>query len=143
MAKELKKFNVILYKYPGKVEHYDVLPYFREYWKDRNKYYRELRSKVIDKNSLRDWIRDRSHYMFWGRCEWECVISSWPFGSKRISDDLQKLLTPEFDIKNYEHSIKFYNAILQDSEKIDVHEQIMMNIDVITDILAAEFKIDK
>jgi hypothetical protein len=33
--------------------------------------------------------------------------------------------------------------IMEDLKKIDVHEQIMMNIDIITDILFEEFKLEK
>lgn len=32
---------------------------------------------------------------------------------------------------------------MQDMEKIDIHDQIMMNIDIITDILYNEFKLNE
>jgi hypothetical protein len=48
---------------------------------------------------------------------------------------------PNFDMKNYENNIDFKNIIIRDMSKIDAHEQIMMNIDIITDILIKEFKI--
>ena len=34
------------------------------------------------------------------------------------------------------------NIIIQDMDKIDVHKQIKMNIDVIADILYKEFKLE-
>ena len=149
MAKVLKKFHVLEYKM-GAVKKYDVLPYFRACWKDKNKYLRD-RVDVVKaakyeskrKQLLRDWIRDRSHYMFWGRCEYECLLASWPFGSYKMKEKLKEFLTPDFDIEDLTQSINFYNIIIADMHKIDVHEQIMMNIDVITDILFEEFKLNK
>lgn len=32
---------------------------------------------------------------------------------------------------------------MQDMEKIDIHDQIMMNIDIITDILYKEFELNE
>jgi hypothetical protein len=34
MAKEVKQFKVLIYKM-GKIEYYDVLPYFRNCWKEK------------------------------------------------------------------------------------------------------------
>lgn len=143
MKKQLKKFNVIRYDYPGKVKHYDVLPYFRDRWKEKGKFAKDERAKVVDKATLKSWIIARSQYQFWGRCEYEHCLATWPIGSKRVKDKLKTLLTPDFNLDDYSQSIDFYNVILMDMEKIDVHDQIMMNIDIITDILAVEFKIEK
>ena len=134
------KFNVIYYDFTKKVIHYDVLPYFREEWND--KYHKEEKNKIKETKSkelLRQWIISRSSYRFWGRCQYEYLVASWPFGSYKIKEDLKKLLTVEFDIEKLEDSIKFYNILMQDMEKIDIHDQIMMNIDIITDILYNEF----
>ena len=43
-------------------------------------------------------------------------------------------------IEDYSQNNAFYNIIIQDMKKIDVYEQIMMNIDVIVDILWEEIK---
>ena len=52
--------------------------------------------------------------MFWARCEWECLIAPWPYREDTLTKELKK---------------------------IDVHEQLMANIEVLVDILAEEFKI--
>ena len=138
------KFNVIHFDFTHKrVIHYDVLPYFREEW--NGKYHKEEKNRIKEiksKELLRQWIIRRSSYRFWGRCEYEHLVASWPFGSYKIKRDLKKLFTAEFDIEKLDDSIKFYNILMQDMEKIDIHDQIMMNIDIITDILYKEFNLE-
>lgn len=139
----MKKFNVIQFDFNSKkVEHYDVLPYFRREWQD--KYHQDEKADIKltkSKEKLKAWIKRTAQYRFWAKCEYEHLVAPWPFGSYKIKEDLKKLLTPEFDIENFEHSLKFYNILMQDMEKIDVYDQIMMNIDIITDILAEEFNL--
>lgn len=149
MAKVLKRFHVLEYKM-SEVKQYDVLPYFRNCWKEKKSYWKKdidaikaAKYESKRKQMLRDWIRDRSHYMFWGRCEYECLLASWPFGSYKMKEKLKEFLTPDFNIEDLTQSINFYNIIIADMHKIDVHDQIMMNLDVITDILFEEFKLNK
>lgn len=136
-----KQFKVLLYKM-GKVEHYDVMPYFYECWRSKRKYEKERNDKVKTKADLKQWIQDRARYMFWARCEYEFLIANWPFGCKKMYDDL-KCFLPVYNIGDWDHDIKFCNIITDSMEKIDVYDQIMMNIDVIVDILYKEFKLDK
>lgn len=145
MTKKVNIFNVLWHNFnTRKPEPYDILPYFRDEWK--GKYHKEEKHKIKETKSkelLRQWIISRSSYRFWGRCEYEHLIAPWPFGSYRIKGDLKKILTAEFDIEKLDDSIKFYNILMQDMEKIDIHDQIMMNIDIITDILYKEFKLNE
>ena len=106
----MKQFNTILYNFNTRqIEFYDVLPYFRREWKDVDKNTRqELRSKL----EFQKWILDKSMYMFWSRCEYECLIGPWPYREDKLIEELRK---------------------------IDVHDQIKSNIDIITDILYSEF----
>lgn len=135
----MKTFNVLLCD-GNKIEYYDVLPYFRNSWKERylKKEKNEIKS-TKSKELLKEWIIDCSKYMYWCRCQFECLIAHWPFGSYKIENDLKEIFTSDFDIEKVDDSLKIYNIIEQNMYKIDVHEQIMMNIDVITDILAEEF----
>lgn len=146
MSKKLMKFNVLNYKCHKK-EEYDILPYFRDCW--RHKYEKKAKSEIksTKQQSLRikkfkEWVLDKSRYMFWARCEYEFLMASWPFGNKQLYDDL-KVWLPVYNIGDWEHDIKFCNIITRSMEKIDIHQQIMMNIDVIVDILYKEFKLDK
>lgn len=141
----MTKFNVLLYGHScGDNYTYDVLPYFRHEWKDENFYYDDSfkRQPVRTKDDLKRWVESRSSYMYRARCQYECMLASWPFGSKRMNDQLKAFLetNPTFD--RADDHIRLGNIIMRDMYKIDVHEQVMMNIEVITDILAKEFKIE-
>lgn len=136
----MKKFNVlILNGYDKKPEPYDVLPYFRREW--RNKRGAFGKEKVKTKVDLKEWILHAAKYQYWARCEYEFLIAPWPFGRKVITEKLQQCIDEKIDLSDYSNSIKFYNIIMQDMYKIDIFEQIEMNIDIITGILAEEFKI--
>lgn len=139
----MKKFNVIRFDFNSKkVKHYDVMPCFREEW--NNKYHQDEKDDIKltkSKEKLKAWIKRTAQYRFWAKCEYEHLVAPWPFGSYRIKEDLKKLLTPEFNIEKLDDSIKFYNILMQDMEKIDIYDQIIMNIDIITDILAEEFNL--
>lgn len=136
----MKKFHVLYLDFNSKkVKPYDVLPYFRNCWKD--KIYKKEVQEIKESKSfkkLKDWIISKSRYMFWARCEYEFLIAPWPFGCKHMYDDL-KMFLPVYNIGDWDHDIKFCNIITRSMEKIDIYEQIMMNIDIITEILFNEF----
>ena len=52
---------------------------------------------------------------------------------------MKEFLKTNPDINNYDDNVKFRNIIISDMVKIDVFEQLMMNIDIIVDILCEEF----
>ena len=134
----MEEFNVIEYNFnTKKVQAYNVIPYFVDTW--NNKKHNFDKKDVNNKEDLKEWIIKTSSYMFRARCQYECLIAPWPFGSKRKNDKLKHLLTKEFNIDDYSQNIDFYNIIIDDMEKIDVHQQIMMNIDVIVEILYNKF----
>ena len=108
------KFNVLEYDWHDrKATTYDVLPYFRSVWKEKFNFDKK---NVVDKKTLQDWIKRASQYMFWSRCQYEFLMAPWPYNE---------------------------DTLIKDMYKIDVHEQIMNNIDIITNILYEEFKIEK
>ena len=145
--KPLKKFNVLTFS-NGKIQEYDILPYFRDSWKE--KYNKEEKDKIKAakyqakrKELFKQWVRGRSLYMFWGRCEWEMLIGSWPFGSYRFRNEMNEFLKNPVNLDDYTQCLNFENIIIADMHKIDVHRQIEMNINIIVDILYKEFKLDK
>lgn len=132
------KFNVLLYNFSThKVEHYNVIPYFIDSWNDN----RFDKDKVKTKEDLKSWIKRASQYQFWARCQYESLLAAWPFGNKKMTDDIKKLIDSGVDISVYQYNIDLINIITQDMVKIDIHDQIMMNIDIVTDLLSKEFKI--
>lgn len=145
--KSLKKFNVLTFS-NGKIRTYDVLPYFRDSWKE--KYNKEEKDKIKAvkyktkrMQLFKEWVIGRSNYMFRARCEYETLLASWPFGSYRLKNDMKEFLKNPVDLDDFTQCLNFENIIIADMEKIDVHEQIMMNINIIVDILYKELKLDK
>ena len=125
------KFNVILYNFSThKVDHYDVIPYFIDSWYNN----RFDKDQIKSKEDLKSWIKRAYHYQFWARCQYESLLAAWPFGSKKMTDDIKKLIDSGVDISVYKHNIDLMNIITHDMVKIDIHDQIMMNIDVVTDL---------
>lgn len=101
----MKEFNVLVWDINSdKLVKYDVLPYFRECYDDCRK---------VDRPSTREqweeFVQRRGMYMYWSRCQYEIIVSSWPPGKK------------------------------DNSIKIDVWYQIENNIDLIVDILMSEY----
>lgn len=96
----MKEFNVIIYDF-NKREFipYNVIPYLI-------KEYEEAKEKPKTFDEFEEFIKRKSLYQWWSRCEYEVILKSWP------SRDPEK--------------------------KIDVHWQVMMNIDIITEIIINE-----
>lgn len=130
-------FNVLWLNFSTKkVEYYDVLPYFRDCW--NNKRYKNEIKAIKSFDQLKEWIIGKSRYMYRARCEYEFLIANWPFGCKKMYDDL-KCFLPVYNIGDWDHDIKFCNIITNSMEKIDIYDQIMMNIDIIVNLLNNEF----
>ena len=120
-----QKFNVLTWDFNrDMLEHYDILPYFRNCYAERKKKAKGKRiQKIMEENpgmkkyygvpvtrdELKEFVMSESRYNYWARCEYEMIIHGWP--------------------------------VRKNDYKIDVHEQVMMNLDVIVDMLAKEFKI--
>lgn len=93
-------FNVLNWDFnQQKVVPYDVMPYLV-------RRYNESKDKPKTFNEFKEFIKNNSMYQWWGRCEYEIIISDWPSSGKE--------------------------------EKWDVHQQVMLNIDVITGLLMNE-----
>ena len=100
----MKKFNVLFWEFNGdQLEHYDVLPYFRNCYKNTKK-----KDRPTTLEDLKKFIEKESRYRYWAKCEYEIILHAWP-------------------PRKNEH-------------KLDIHQQVMMNIDIITEILWEELK---
>ena len=111
MKKEKHKFNVLLWNVNSdRIEHYDILPYFRERLKERkktkSKKMRELFPIPETLDEYMEFVKRESRYQFWARCEYEMICHGWP--------------------------------VAKNNHKLDIHEQVMMNLDVIAGILMEE-----
>lgn len=98
----MKEFNVIVYNINSKeFESYNIIPYLLScYKKEKNKL------KTFDE--FKEFIKNKSMYRFWSRCEYEMICHGWP--------------------------------VRKNDYKLDIHEQVMMNIDIIAKILYEEIE---
>lgn len=100
----MNKYNVIVYDFnSNQFKSYDVLEYFID---EYNKIKKSKRPKTFD--DIKNFIKGKSLYQFWSRCQYEIILSDWPNNS--------------------------FN------KKIDVHYQIMMNIDIVTKLFMENIK---
>lgn len=77
---------------------YDVMPYLVGCYKETKK-----DKRPITFDEFKEFVKSKSMYMYWSRCEYEIILLDCPNQKKH--------------------------------KKIDVHWQIMMNIDLATEIL--------
>lgn len=97
--RKIKEFYVINENFNGReFEPYNVMGYFVDCYKETKK-----SERPVTFDEFKEFIKRKSTYMFWCKCEYEIVLKPWVG------------LTAE--------------------RKIDVHWQIMMNIDIVTEIL--------
>ena len=93
----MKSFNVIIFNPNNSMfEPCDVMPYFIHEYKAE-----ETKPKTV--KEFTEFVKSKSLYQFWGRCEYEVVLHDWPC-----------------------------DAV---THKMDVHEQLMMNLDIVVSIL--------
>lgn len=115
----MKQFNVLVWDFNyDKLQHYDVLPYLRNCYKERVKRFKKYSKKghlAIDNeymfvpktlDEFKKFVENESRYQYWARCEYEMICHGWP--------------------------------VQKNDYKLDVHEQIMMNLDIVAEILYNE-----
>jgi hypothetical protein len=86
------------------------------------------------KEEFEEKFQRNLRYYFWGKCEWEIVLVSWP--PCITKEELSKLN------QDFKESIKKYNRepcklfIKHDiGQKIDIHDQVMLNLPILIDML--------
>lgn len=121
----MRQFNVINNMY-GRFEKYDVINRLRqtwEFWEEKWAEYQNdpdiqcnpddyLRKPETDEEIAR-WVTKELKYIFWGKCEWEMILSPWPY--RHLEDGTPILKQGEY-------------------KKIDVWDQCEMNLDLIIQI---------
>ena len=119
----MKEFNVIVYNINSKeFKSYNIIPYLVSRYNKKEK-----KPKTFDE--FKEFIKNESMYQWWSRCEYEIILSPWPYVSSPSERYDKK---GENDIEAWKEHWKKH---LKECEKIDVHYQVMMNIDVITALL--------
>lgn len=129
-------FNVIVHGYNCKgVKAHDIMPYLMNCYKETKKSKRAWKRTPVTFEEFKQFVTDESRYMYWARCEWECLIGHWPFGSMDMIEKLHNYISTNPDVEDWRNKIDICNIITSDMEKIDIYWQIMNNIDVVTKLL--------
>ena len=117
-----KKFNVIIHDINSKeFKSYNIIPYLLRCYKES-----KCKPKTFD--DFKEFITKNSMYQWWSRCEYEIILGPWPYTSSPSERYDKK---GEDDIEAWKEHWKKH---LNECEKIDIHYQVMMNIDVITNL---------
>lgn len=88
----MTSFNVINWNPNRKVfEPYNVIPYFIEE-------YKKLKHKPQTFGEFKTFIESESHYQFWGRCQYEIILTDWPCQKNEEKWDVHKQIMMNIDI---------------------------------------------
>ena len=139
----MQSFNVINYDFnENKFESYDVMPYLIRCYNERVERFKKIDPQEVDLETFnkyykvpetfeefKTFVKDESIFQFWARCEYEIILSPWPYISSP-SERYDK--EGENDINAWK---KHWKEHLASCDKWDVYDQIMMNLDIVTRIL--------
>lgn len=117
----MKQFNVLLWDFNSdKLIHYDVLPYFRNCYTERKK-----RNKKANK-----YIKEEDFNKY--------------FKVPETLEEFKQFVKQESQYQYWsrcEYEMICHGwPVRKNDYKLDVHEQIMMNLDIVASILWEEFK---
>ena len=119
----MKEFNVIVYNVNSKkFEPYNIIPYLVSCYNKKKE-----KSQTFDE--FKEFVRNESMYQWWSRCEYEIILGPWPYTTSP---------SERYDKKgedNIEAWKEHWKKHLNECQKIDVHDQVMMNLDVITSLV--------
>lgn len=109
------------------IEKYDIFKH-GGFAKDVNK----LLKQSLTKQDFAEKLRREVQYYFWGRCEMEQVMCSWPV---YIDDDELTRVNEEYETYNakYGHYPYTVNVDPDVCKKICIYDQVMLNFDVFCD----------
>ena len=131
----MKTFNVINYDFNhNKFVAYNVIPYLVKEYHERVERHKKYPEAVYWKvpttfDEFKKFVDDESKYQFWSRCEYEIVLSPWPYALSP-SEGYDK--SKENDLDAWKQHWKKH---LDSCDKWDVYDQIVMNLDVITKLV--------
>lgn len=120
----MKEFNVIVYNVNSKeFVPYNIIPYLVSQYKKIKK----DKPKTFDE--FKEFVKKESMYQWWSRCEYEIILSPWPY---KASPSERYNKKGEDDVEAWKEHWKKH---LDECKKIDVHYQVMINLDVITTLV--------
>lgn len=88
----IKSFNVIYQNFNAqKFEPYDVMPYLVDE-------YNKAKSKPTTFEEFKEFVKSKSMYMYWARCEYEIIIAGWPNKETQEKWDIHRQIMMNIDI---------------------------------------------
>lgn len=94
----------------GEMRQVDVLEVvFEELLTTKGKVKKQIRDKIVDREQLYHLVKTNLMYHYWSRCEWEFIITDWPYRGDSIEKNRPV--------------------------KVDVYDQIKPNLNLIVDLV--------
>ena len=88
----IKSFNVIYQNFNAqKFEPYDVMPYLVDE-------YNISKSKPTTFEEFKEFVKSKSMYMYWARCEYEIIIAGWPNKETQEKWDIHRQIMMNIDL---------------------------------------------
>ena len=88
----MRSFNVINWDCnKKKFVQYDIIPYLVSV-------YNETKKQPKSFNEFKDFVMAESQYRFWGRCEYEIILTDWPNKQHEEKWDIYKQIMMNLDI---------------------------------------------
>lgn len=86
------KFNVIYFNFNAKkFQEYDIFPYLTDRYKSE-------KEKPTSFEEFKQFIINKSRYMWWARCEYEVILSDWPCLKTKEKWDIHKQVMMNIDV---------------------------------------------
>ena len=97
----------------------------------------KLLKEDTTKDEFTEQLKRSLRYYFWGKSQYEVVITSWPVYINRAELDRLNTEYEEYNNKwgHYPYDI---NIVPDVGEKIDIYNQVMMNFDIFVDMIWRE-----
>ena len=73
---------------------YDIMPYLIDCYKDARKKKKQPKTFV----EFKEFVKKSSLYMYWARCQYEVVLSSWPCGDHQKKIDVHWQIKMNMDL---------------------------------------------
>ncbi len=106
--------------------HYDFLKGLSKVFKDIDKLEKAEESQKKIEIEFNERVRRECLYYFWGKCEWEVVLTSWPpYITVEEIDRLNKEI--EDHVKNWGSPARVVSPNLDIDMKVDVYDQLQLN----------------
>lgn len=109
--------------------HYNFLKGLSKVFKDIDKLEKAEESQKKIEAEFNERVRRECLYYFWGKCEWEVVLTSWP---PYITVEEINRLNKEIEdhVKNWGSPARVVSPNLDISMKIDIYDQLQLNWNV-------------